>query len=134
MHELARDLSGQLDSKMRVLEHLIRQADAAAARLDAATGNARSAPASTAAAARPTEKTPRAPLDSKPAPGVVGGPAPRMTTGLRTEPGLLKIAGNPRFERVYALADAGMSVATIANQIGSQVGEVELILSLRTAT
>jgi hypothetical protein len=41
------------------------------------------------------------------------------------------LADDPRFERVYALADAGFSAARIASQIGSQVGEVELILSLR---
>jgi len=36
MHELARDLSGQLDMKIRVLELLIREADEAARRLEAA--------------------------------------------------------------------------------------------------
>jgi hypothetical protein len=40
---------------------------------------------------------------------------------------------DPRFERVYALADAGFTAAKIAGQIGAQVGEVELILSLRAA-
>ena len=33
MHDLARDLSGQLDSKIRILELLIREADTVAARL-----------------------------------------------------------------------------------------------------
>src|SRR5579871_2877785 len=37
MHELARDLTAQLDSKIRVLELLIRQADDAAARLSQAS-------------------------------------------------------------------------------------------------
>ena len=36
MHELARDLSGQLDTKIRVLELLIREANDAAARLETA--------------------------------------------------------------------------------------------------
>src|SRR4030042_1388931 len=36
MHETARRLSAQLDSKMGVLEHLVREADRAAARLEAA--------------------------------------------------------------------------------------------------
>jgi hypothetical protein len=40
-------------------------------------------------------------------------------------------ADDPRFARVFALADAGFSTARIASQVGSQVGEVELILSLR---
>src|SRR5690242_11085725 len=34
MHELARDVSGQLDTKIRVLELLIREANEAAARLE----------------------------------------------------------------------------------------------------
>ena len=37
MHELARDLSAQLDSKMRALQALIADADRAAARLEAAS-------------------------------------------------------------------------------------------------
>jgi hypothetical protein len=118
MHDLARELSGQLDSKIRVLELLIREADEAAARLEAAVGKKSDAVSRSTRAALEAPKSPRriqptakAEIDAK-------------------KP--LKIADNPRFERVYALADAGMSVATIANQIGSQVGEVELILSLRS--
>ena len=40
MHETARDLSGQLDSKMSALGHLIAEADRAAARLEAALAGA----------------------------------------------------------------------------------------------
>ncbi|MCR4415979.1 MAG: hypothetical protein NUV77_26485, partial [Thermoguttaceae bacterium] len=36
MHDMARQLAAQLDSKIRVLEHLIHEADRAAARLEAA--------------------------------------------------------------------------------------------------
>lgn len=36
MHDIARDLSAQLDSKMGALEHLIREADRVAGRLEAA--------------------------------------------------------------------------------------------------
>ncbi len=38
---------------------------------------------------------------------------------------------NPRFERIYALADGGLSATRIAAQTGTQIGEVELVLSLR---
>jgi hypothetical protein len=138
MHDLARDLSGQLDSKIRVLELLIREASEAAVRLETAvkaaggkgqgTGGKGQRPGAdrvTASAEmnRPDELIP------PPQPRVRGAarrpPAPRETS----QP--IVVTGNPRFERVYALADAGMSVAKIASQIGSQVGEVELILSLR---
>jgi hypothetical protein len=135
MHDLARELSGQLDSKIRVLELLIREADEAAARLEAAVrGEGRGArgeesekdvargkkPGAASRGTRAALEAPRSPRRINPtAKAEIDAKKP------------LKIADNPRFERVYALADAGMSVATIANQIGSQVGEVELILSLR---
>ena len=119
MHDLARELSGQLDSKIRVLELLIREADEAAARLEAAVGKK---PDPVSRGARAALEAPRSPRRT----------APTMKAEIDAKKPL-KIADNPRFERVYALADAGMSVAAIANQIGSQVGEVELILSLRSA-
>ena len=118
MHDLARELSGQLDSKIRVLELLIREADEAAARLEAAVGKKPDAVSRSTRAALEAPKSSRRIQPT--AKAEIDGKKP------------LKIADNPRFERVYALADAGMSVATIANQIGSQVGEVELILSLRS--
>jgi hypothetical protein len=129
MHELARDLSGQLDSKIRVLEMLIREANETAARLEVAQGKPR--PASTAQPAK--SKIAELPA-SDPAPIIkpIRPAASARPAKSSIEP--LKIANNPRFERVYALADAGMSPASIANQIGSQVGEVELILSLRSAS
>ncbi len=108
MHELARDLTAQLDSKIRVLELLIRQADDAAARLSQAS--AKSSDRDDRPVSRRVEAPPSPPRKAVP----------------------LRIADNPRFERVYALADAGMTAPRIANQIGSQVGEVELILSLRS--
>jgi hypothetical protein len=124
MHELARDLSAQLDTKIRVLDLLIREANEAAARLEAARGpHSRGIHAALDAA--PVEPLPRTATPSAPSRRSANPKASRESK----QP--LKIAGNPRFERVYALADAGMSPTTIANQIGSQVGEVELILSLR---
>ena len=124
MHELARDLSAQLDTKIRVLDLLIREANEAAARLEAARGpHSRGIHAALDAA--PVESLPRTATPSAASRRSANPNASRESK----QP--LKIAGNPRFERVYTLADAGMSPATIANQIGSQVGEVELILSLR---
>ncbi|HEY2146745.1 MAG TPA: hypothetical protein VGH32_02335 [Pirellulales bacterium] len=125
MHDLARDLMGQLDSKIRVLELLIRQADEAAARLEAAAAKTGGAPLRRVALERPAAPMPLSPNDAS-APQSVRA---ARNSGEARKP--LKVTNNPRFERVYALADAGMSAATIAKQIGTQVGEVELILSLR---
>ncbi|HEV3417524.1 MAG TPA: hypothetical protein VG056_11940 [Pirellulales bacterium] len=134
MHELARELSGQLDSKSRVLELLIREANEAAARLEAAVGGAKSAKHEVRSAKdESVSRGSRAALS--PQTHDYPPEAPHKTiAGKPSKPSSkpFKIAGNPRFERVYALADAGMSPTTIANQIGSQVGEVELILSLRS--
>ena len=128
MHDLARDLTGQLDSKIRVLELLIREADEAAARFEAAAAKTRGAPL------RRIARDALAPPAASMPPSSNEATAPRVvraarSTGEARKP--LEVTNNPRFERVYALADAGMSAATIAKQIGTQIGEVELILSLR---
>lgn len=118
MHETARELRGQLDSKISVLQHLIRDAAAEAARLEAAIeraakldlGNLRPQPprqdAPLAAASPPTAR-PR----SKPEPAA--SPVSR------------------RYAEIYALADSGLASAAIATRVGSPIGEVELILGLR---
>jgi hypothetical protein len=129
MHDLARELSGKLDSKIRVLELLIREADEAAARLEAAVRSEDSVkksgrPVPSDTSSRGTRAALEAPVRPQPVFPAVKAPIDAKKP--------LKIANNPRFERIYALADAGMSAPTIANQIGSQVGEVELILSLRS--
>jgi DNA-directed RNA polymerase specialized sigma24 family protein len=102
MHETARELSGQLDSKMRVLQALIAEADRAAARLEAA------------AAKSPEAVEQPAPPDTEPT----------------TQAEVLKSARR-RQEEIYTLADYGLDAAEIARRVGSPVGEVELILGLR---
>ncbi len=128
MHDLARDLMGQLDSKIRVLELLIRQADDAAARLEAAAAKTGGAPLRRIA--RDAIEPPAAPMPLS-TNDAISPRAPRAARNSGEARKPLKMTNNPRFERVYALADAGMSAPTIAKQIGTQIGEVELILSLR---
>jgi len=126
MHDLARDLSGQLDSKIRILELLIREADKVAGRLETALARSRASSDSTRESARSSAATPNGkkpgdqPSPSAPvaAPTAIVAPSPSAVD-------------KPRSDRIYALADAGLSPTTIANQIGSQVGEVELILGIR---
>jgi len=137
MHELARDLSSQLDSKIRVLELLIREANQAAGRLETAVKRAggeasRAAPQLSSQPSMQPSVQPSPPRESVAARQADPPQRPATQSKSAGRPPLsLKVAGNPRFERIYALADAGLSTATIANQIGGQVGEVELILSLR---
>jgi hypothetical protein len=130
MHELARELRGQIDTKMRALEALIRTADDAIARLDQAIDRAESLgllDEHEPVGAATTWGSATATHDASPT------TASRANTVTRSAPRTrpMHIDDEARFERVYALADAGLSTAKIAAQIGSQVGEVELILSLR---
>ncbi|MGH7193752.1 MAG: hypothetical protein ACREJM_09495 [Candidatus Saccharimonadales bacterium] len=120
MHETARELRGQLDSKISVLQHLIRDAAAETARLEAAIdraakldlGSMRPAPqrqtAPVAAANQPSKRS-RSPQE----------PAPSASPTAR------------RYAEIYALADSGLGSSAIATRVGSPIGEVELILGLR---
>jgi hypothetical protein len=110
MHELARDLSAQLDSKMRVLQELLRASEEERARLEAALQRAS---------------------------GVAGNGDLRGVEHDAAErdcppTGIGKSDGESlRYEPIYALADEGYSCAAISEQTGHPIGEVELILSLR---
>ena len=109
MHELARELSGRLDSKMGALEQLIRDADRAAARLEAALR-------ATAVQARPSDEAPPSSQAEALLPGRAGPSA-------QAEPG--------RYDEIYLLADYGHPASEIAQRVGLPIGEIELILSLR---
>ncbi len=108
MHETARELSGQLDSKMSVLQALIADADRAAARLETAMGET---PPATQAEA------------------LMSSDGPRRTEST-VEPSGDSMSRDRR-EEVYTLADYGLAPAEVAARIGRPIGEIELILSLR---
>ncbi len=108
MHETARDLMGQLDSKMSALQALILEADRAAGRLEAALSQ-------TADPAKPLDRPSDQPINDSP------GPAPTAD----------RPSGFHAREEVCMLADYGYESGEIARRIGVPVGEVELILRLR---
>ncbi len=141
MHETARDLSGQLDSKMGALEQMIREADRAAARLEAAL-EAASPPAGPAPAAdatsRPTTESPDTldPLPPRPANQAEAlkkpaGGSPRAGADRSDQEANRPTPAPNRYDEIYLLADYGFDAAEIARRVGSPVGEVELILGLR---
>ena len=141
MHEVARELSAQLDSKMGLLEQLIREADRAASRLEtvlAANGR------ETAPAARPpvaslpsvasARDVPGPPLSlpANQAEGLKGAGRPEVPEARRIEdPSARAPAKDRRYEEIYTLADYGYEAAEIARRVGTPVGEVQLILGLR---
>jgi len=138
MHETARRLSAQLDTKMGLLEHLIREADRAAARLEAAlaaqeprqdVGAGLSVPGPTSAGEpdRPTR-----PLGQ--AEGLrTASSAQQGTRALtQSDSSPCSVPPTPRpYEEIYTLADYGLEPAEIAQRVGTPVGEVQLILQLR---
>ena len=117
MHETARDLSAQLDSKMSALQALIAEADRAAARLEAAMAEPSDAPQ------RPDELR-RQPGDQAAALKSPQAEAPPSASPARS-------SVRHRHEEVYTLADYGLDAAEIAGRTGSPIGEIELILGLR---
>lgn len=106
MHELARDLKGEIDTKLALLQLLIRQANQAADRLERA--------ARSAAGDRHVGDA----LDA------IDHWQPDAAT--TTVPATL-----PNAQKVYALSDRGLSPGAIAAETGLSLGDVEMTLSLR---
>lgn len=155
MHETARELSGQLDTKLGLLQQLIREADRAAARLEAAVAAAR-AQAAEHAPAQETDQAdaavpafrPAAPQDRDRFQPLAEGAnqAEALKAASHGEPrdpagasGRAQSSASSsenasrqhRFQEIYTLADYGLDAAEIAQRLGTPVGEVELILGLR---
>jgi hypothetical protein len=134
MHDTARDLSAQLDSKLSMLQALVAEADRAAARLEAALAHAAEpappvGPASPGRAAgadsppRPAEFVPR--MNQQARSLQHGEPVPRGTAAPIAAP------RDRHQEEIYTLSDYGYEPAEIARRVNRPIGEVELILSLR---
>jgi hypothetical protein len=104
LSEMARQITGQLDTRAAKLELLIKEADEKIARLGASTG-----PPSPSRYAMAAEN-------------------PRIERETEPEPRL-----DPAHAEVYSLADQGRSPREIAAQLSRPDGEIELILALRSA-
>jgi hypothetical protein len=136
MHETARQLSAQLDAKLGLLQSLIVDADRAAARLEDALDRAYPTlpPGSQAESLRPAAVYARD-VRHELQRGERGAGSGELGAGSPCSP--LQAPSAPpsdrtrRREEIYRLADYGFAAAEIARRVGSPVGEVELILSLR---
>ena len=120
MHETARDLSAQLDSKMSALAHLIRDADLASARLEMAleaVGDDLNQPTSD---------------ESLETPETTGANSNSAQTSMPAdEDRTAEVTDERAHEELYTLADYGFDAREIARRIDIPIGEVELILRLR---
>lgn len=127
-HEMVREATAKLDNKIRILEYLIRDADARiarlqsvgewldrSARLDAEPGEAEGIVLSKLSAGASKRVALAAAEGAQPAADAPVGAA---------------LAARP-YEEIYALADAGKTGEEIASLLNSPVGEIELILGLR---
>ena len=115
MHDLARELQAQLDSKIAILQHLVGDAQQQASRLEAAIAHA--------------EQLGNLHERDAKSPSVDGG----ENNQKRVDAGGAKAGSSAsrRHAEIYSLADAGLTSAAIANRVGSPIGEIELILGLR---
>jgi hypothetical protein len=129
LHETARELSAQLDAKLSLLQSLTAEADRAAERLEAALdrthGTTVLAPGSQAESLCKDAGVDLIARDM----ADIAGPASKDADA---EPGpSYRTDRAHRREEIYHLADYGFAPTEIARRVGSPVGEVELILSLR---
>jgi hypothetical protein len=158
MHETARALSAQLDSKMSALRCLIAEADRAAARLEASqrrdisdvpprhpedvempsramggSGICAHPPSPAGRASSPDGIGQPTPRDPQPTTQAEALRPPVATDRAARERDEVSTRPSPerRQEEIYTLADYGLDAAEIARRVGSPVGEVQLILGLR---
>lgn len=141
MHDLTRDFSGRLDTKITILDAMLREAAEKIAQLEETLSRVDRAVSRLAAMQdiadeagnnlRPfAEGLPPRVASRDMADGAEGfsakGPERENPYAPRPRP------DDPRWREIYALAAEGQSSALIAQRVGCPIGEVELILSLRS--
>lgn len=144
LEEASRRISAQVETQFERLRAAIRDADERINRLERGGAVRR-------AATPPPSPPPRSPEEFKPglptAPPAAPAATPAPPTVTRavvsavvpTAPPTAAAPPSPtpadeKRQRIYELADAGTSLVTIADVLRIPVGEVELILSIRTFT
>lgn len=152
LHATARELAARLDSKICRLESLLRDADRAASRLEAAVAATAArcpdVPSATEAIAPPASPPTRPMLPNEPPASTQALPPrlPGQAEGLKDATLLaalrlhnespppsahVRCPGLPRYEPIHVLADQGHPAEEIARRTGIPLGEVQLVLNLR---
>ncbi|MDA1052052.1 MAG: hypothetical protein O3C40_16420 [Planctomycetota bacterium] len=119
MHEATRHLKAELDSKMSALQAIIRIASEESARLEAAIARAELLGISPCADTLAAIEELNGSDDSD------GGLLPDASLARQDELAARRAA-------VYQLADRGLAASAIARSIGAPLGDIELLMSLRT--
>jgi hypothetical protein len=132
MHETARDLKAEIDTKMVALQQLIALAGRQSDRLEAAIARAerlgiRPCRDTLAELERVTAEV--ATAIASDSVGALGSlpeiPAPAKTAN---------VTSAETRHQIYTLADSGLSIPVIAERTGQSQGDVEIVLSLRKDT
>lgn len=110
LEETSRRLTAQLDNRYTRLEQLLAEADEKIKQLEQLTN------------APPTTLPDSQPMLTD---------AQRTLSRLRQERGAPPAREDPAYQPIYTLADRGKSSREIAQELGRQPGEIELILALR---
>ncbi|MEZ6070173.1 MAG: hypothetical protein R3C10_07800 [Pirellulales bacterium] len=139
VQELARDALARIDTKMRALDYLITKADQATERLEAvleATTNGNVERATPRVAVLKSGAAAETHSQADVLQRTTGRTHHCDTANDDTERGAgvtaqVHSATEARRRRIYELADRGELPAAIAAEVGSPLGEVELILGLR---
>ncbi|NQT40692.1 MAG: hypothetical protein HQ581_24575 [Planctomycetes bacterium] len=141
MHETARAMSAELDSKMGALGHLIREANQAAARvgeaLEAFERAGRTGGADETRSVDPAIAMPEASFGDRQPPSQADALKLASPAGFPPRPATEPHESRPREHRygeIYRMADSGHDTAEISRQLDTPAGEVELILGLRAGS
>ena len=125
LHDVSREMNARLDTKISVLNNLVREADDRIERLEALARQSRPEAPDASRGAGPGSSGQRD-RDTRPSDTWHGGaPDPRTDA----PPG--RDRPSERYAEIYALADQGLDARQIAEKTGQHTGEVELILGLR---
>ncbi len=136
LEEFSRETMAKLDTKVRLLNQLVIDADARIKRLeelerkDPAPGTPAGKPAGMSAgmpAGLSADASAGPGTSAAAPPGVVVPPVPPEQASPAPEP----LPVNPLHRRVYALHDKGLTLPEIEAETGLPKGEVELILGMR---
>lgn len=131
MHETARDLKAELETKMVALQQLIGMADAEASRLETAIARAQRLGISPCRDTLAELERVTAEVAGEVGSGSSGalGNLPQIPAAGETG----EVVSTETQARICALAESGLSAPAIAEQTGHTVGDVEMVLSLRGA-
>ena len=128
LEETSRRLAAQLDNRYTRLEQLMAEADEKIKRLEElGAGERKTGPADSTGHERTMVQTGA----EKETIQTAVSAAQRTLSRLRQERGAPPAGQDPAYAPIYALADRGKSPREIAQELGRQPGEVELILALR---